>query len=358
MDSKLTINCGNFSSLDNFYQSVGMSKPFEKIFIEQGQVAFKRIELDCRLLNRVKNIRLAVLTSLLALSYRLKHTYGLVSHILLYDDLSIFEFLKNTNFYVISKMDDVINWEEYENEDEAHMLVLMHNINCKIISFSDLVIYGQKASSAWAVIESKNYLTDVLSQRILSEFAPIVSTAFADDRKLIVRLLSNTITEFVINALVHGKGGAYLGIQVSRAGISVCISDSGIGILSSLKTNYNSKWALKVGLDDDINAIVNVSLKQNIAIGMRDVISDVADAGGYTVVSSGNALVVWGKVNWEQALERFDHTKYQTTLQDYRNILSSPLEKYYTSEDLIEKGGYKIFQYCLPGTRIYFEIPF
>lgn len=353
----LRINCGNFSSLDNFYQNVGMSMTFEKPDQGGEQKIYGRIELDCRLLNRVKNIRLAVLTSLLALSYRLKHTYGIVSHIMLYDDLSIFEFLKNTNLYLVSKRDEIINWDEYEEDEDVGMLVLMHNINCKIISFSDLVTVDNDPSAS-GVIKSKNYLMDVLSQRILSEFAPIVSTAYADDRKLIVRLLSNTITEFVINALVHGKSGAYLGIQVSRGGISVCVSDSGIGILSSLKTNYNSKWVLNVGLSEDIDAIVNVSLKHNVAIGMRDAIGDVAEASGYTVVSSGNALVVWGKENWERALGSFDHTRYRNELQGYKSILSSPLEKYYTSEELIEKGGYKVFQYSLPGTRIYFEIPF
>src|SRR4051812_38906394 len=107
----LKIHCGNFSSLDNFYQNVGISF---KINEQEKYDEYDKIELDCSLLNRSKNIRLSVLTSVLSLSYQLKSTFHIPCHIILGNDTSVFYFLQNSNFYLISKGDNIINWELYE----------------------------------------------------------------------------------------------------------------------------------------------------------------------------------------------------------------------------------------------------
>jgi hypothetical protein len=352
--SVLIINCGNFSSLDNFYRSVGLSLQVNE---ESTNMIFTKIELDCQLLNRVKNIRISVLTCLLSLAYDLKIKYKTTCHIVLAKDPSILQFFKDTNFYLVSKTDEIINWDLYETVDED-ILLQVRNINCKIISFSDLMKLKANTSNINVATKTKNYLQDVLPGRILREYTSILMMSEYDERKLVIGLLSKTISEYVINAIIHGKSSSYLGVQLSRAGISVCISDSGIGVLNSLKQNYNAEWANRININSDIDAILNASLKQNIDIGLRDTIHTIIEKEGFTVISSGNAEIIWGQRLWQHALNFFDHINYQNTLQKHENILTYKLNDRNTKEDLINQGGYRIFDYNLQGTRIFFEIPF
>lgn len=104
-----------------------------------------------------------------------------------------------------------------------------------------------------------------------------------------------TSSELVVNAHLWGRAAAFLGVQRSSRGITVCVCDSGEGFLNSLrkKQRLNSLPSTHLG-SLAIGCVVN-----DQDFGLRRAIDMVTRYQGRVEISSYSAEIVWKYELWK-----------------------------------------------------------
>jgi hypothetical protein len=205
--------------------------------------------------------------------------------------------------------------------------------------------------NAWKE-ETREYLVlNVLLRRIDSLF--VHENFYSEWNQHLVKLLSITVAELVVNALLHGQEIAFVGLQKSPKGITVCVCDGGDGFLNSMHKNH--PWTKKVGLNTNIDALVNATLLNENEIGLRRTIEDIILSDGYIVLSSVDCEIRWQETNWLIAKENYNRSNAHKELQTAKKILGD--ENPNIDFEEAKNGYYRNFGSKLKGTRITFEIP-
>lgn len=165
-------------------------------------------------------------------------------------------------------------------------------------------------------------------------------------------VFTTTISELVVNSLIHGRSAAFVGVQRTRKGITTCICDSGIGFLNSI---VRYKPEIKQELQNsNLKAILYSSFHSKNKIGLYRAISDVIKSKGHVTISSFDSEIFWTSNLWEEMCTLRDLNE---TI-NYDIISSSYFINKYTDIDTLKKGYFRKYESFLVGSRITFEIPF
>lgn len=357
-NNKLIINVGTLSSIGMIYYNIAPKLDKLRSLINVGKKEkVPDVIWDFRNLES-KKINMAALTTFLAISKGLSDYYKKPILTLFRWDPYILRFLYDIHFFKVAEEIGSMIWDE---RLIGGLSKIRPNRDTKIIYFNHyntetLLTRGLSYSNNVALNDWKECNREIISDKIIIQFGNIFThNIFYDSWNThLMAILSDIVGELVINSILHGQSTPFVGIQRSTAGISVCVSDSGVGFLTSIKKS--NPWINEINIDSELEAIMYASLMKKENIGLRNVIEDVIISGGWTVVSSNNSKIRWELDNWENAKANFSTSNMKQAKQKVGYILGEQRKKL-TFGNNTRKGRYKTYSNTIKGSRIDFEIP-
>jgi hypothetical protein len=295
-----------------------------------------------------KKVSFSALTAFLSISKTIRDFIGQPIEIIAHWHPEFQGFLSDTNFLKISNEFDLYDWKGMLGGYDSNKT----SPNTKIFYYSNIPQFHYNDQEK--IIEWKDRKREEIKRSVSFRLKPIFENDFFIDQwnKELEAVFSTTISELVVNSLVHGRSVAFVGVQRTRKGITTCVCDSGIGFLNSLKRyKPNIKNSLK---NSSLMAILYASFHSKNKIGLYRAISDVIRSGGYINISSFDSEILWKSEVW----------KYIDKYENLNDALELDLTKsdYYINKyvdlDTLNKGYFKNYEHFLIGSRITFEIPF
>ena len=350
-NSKTILNVGSLTNFNNLYSHLGpkldslRSKYFQHKDID--------VEWDWTHI-REKRIRLYVLVSVLSLANNLRKNVGHASRAVMFWDPYIVNFLNSIGFFDIVKAYDLFYWDPNiaggytpdKFDFNPHSTII--NIPARL-SDSETESFDEIDVDIW-----KETRRSEVEDDLMNELQPIFHpTKFRQEPSIQTRrAIASTTAELIVNSIFHGKDYPFIGVQRSTRGITVCVSDGGIGLLNGLKKH---DWASDIGLNKHMDAIINSALMKDYEVGLYKAIDLVVNRGGYVILSSGNAEIKFTQSTWDVAQNRFNRKNFKSELQTAESILG-PISYGYISPENWENGYHKEYEYNLIGTRVTFEL--
>jgi len=295
-----------------------------------------------------KKVNFAALTAFLAISKTIRDFIGkpIEVKVLWHPDFQ--GFLSDIDFLKIANEFDLYDWKG--------MLGGFHNNktspNTRIFFYSDIPNFFYTDTDS--IIEWKDLKRQEIKRSISFRLKPIFDNNYFIENwnKELEAIFSTTISELVVNSLIHGRSIAFVGVQRTRKGITTCICDSGIGFLNSLK-RYRPELSERLG-GTTLKALLYSSFHSKNKIGLYRAISDVIASDGHINISSFDSEILWKKEIWEE-IDKYD------SLDQILNIdveKSAFFNDSYVDSNTLNKGYFKKYDHFLMGSRITFEIPF
>jgi len=295
-----------------------------------------------------KKVSFSALTTFLSISKTIRDFIGKPIEIKVLWHPEFQGFLSDIDFLKISSEFDLYDWKGMLGGYSSNKT----SPNTRIFYYSGIPTFNYTDTDR--IIEWKDLKREELKRSISFRLKPIFENKYFFDQwnKELEAVFSTTISELVVNSLIHGRSIAFVGVQRTKKGITTCICDSGIGFLNSLK---KYKPELIPYLDNsNLKSILYSSVHSKNKIGLYRAISDVIKSGGYINISSFDSEILWHPEIWEyidghetlDEILRFDIQKSAFYINGYVD-----LEK-------LSKGYFKKYDHFLMGSRITFEIPF
>lgn len=156
-----------------------------------------------------------------------------------------------------------------------------------------------------------------------------------------------TSAELVVNAHLWGKASAFLGLQRTSRGITVCVCDSGEGFLSSIKKKKKRKL-----LSEDAGHLESLAIGcvvNDEDFGLRRAIDMVTRFGGRVEVSSFSGEIVWKDELWNHWLK--------VAASDAGLSFEQKFSHFRIQAESIQQGYCRDRTTPLRGSRVTFEIP-
>ena len=342
---KQIINAGSLSSISNL--NYHLTKEL-KILRESYLSGTDNIPVwDLRYLIP-KKVSFSALTAFLAISKTIRDFIGQPIEILVHWQPEFQAFLADTEFIQISQDFDLYDWRGMLGGYRKNKT----NPNTRISYYSNLPHYHY--TDIENIIAWKDYKREELKRSLSFRLKSIFDNNYFIEQwnNELEAVFSTTISELVVNSLVHGRSIAFVGVQRTRKGITTCVCDSGIGFINSLK---RYKPNLRKKLDNSsLIAILYASLHSKNKIGLYRAINDVIRSGGHISISSLDSEISWQFENW-QSMKEYEN------LDDILNIELQNTNYYinkYVDLATLKKGYFKNYEHFLIGSRITFEIPF
>jgi len=295
-----------------------------------------------------KKVSFAALTTFLSISKVIRDFVGKPIEIKVQWHPEFQGFLSDIAFLKISKEFDLYDWKGMLGGFSSNKT----SPNTRIFYYSDIPTFNYTDTNC--IIDWKDIKREELKRSISFRLKPIFDNTYFINQwnKELEAIFTTTISELVVNSLIHGRSIAFVGVQRTRKGITTCICDSGIGFLNSLK---KYKPELIDYLDNsNLKSILYSSFHSKNKIGLYRAISDVIKSEGYINISSFDSEILWKSKNWE----------YVDNNQTLEDVLKLRLEKsdYYINGfvdiEKLDNGYFKKYDHFLMGSRITFEIPF
>ncbi len=351
MKEEIIINVGTLSSWNSLYRNIA---PKLEILREKLNSNNKpNVFWDFSFIQSGK-VSMSALTAFLSIANSLRKQYSEAIPIIMQWDPYILRFLSDINFFKVAKEMDILQWHP---NLIGGMISKLTNPNSKILVFNEIPNKDELMKNPTMLINWKESKREEL---IISELYRRIDSLFAYEgfyqewKQHLTEMLSITVSELIVNSLLHGQDTAFVGFQKSPRGVTVCICDSGVGFLSSMKKNQN--WVKEVKMEKNIDALLNASLMTKDEIGLHKAIENIIASDGYIILSSVDCELRWGRNNWTAANQRFNFNMFKKELQTAKNILGDEID---INANVLEykKGYYRNFNSRLKGTRITFEIP-
>jgi hypothetical protein len=342
---KQIINIGSLSNLSNLNYHLGKElKLLRDSYIHgNGKIPI----WDMRNIPP-KNASISALTAFLSISKTIRDFIGRPIEVLAIWQPEFQGFLSDIGFLRIAQEFDLYNWNGmlggFDNNKTSP--------STKIFYYSDIpdINYNDQDE----VIQWKDIKRQEIKHSIYFRLNNIFnSNNFHDNwNKNLEGVFTITLSELVVNSLLHGKEIAFVAVQRTRRGISTVVCDSGQGFLRSMK---ETKSYLSDNLDNsNLNALLISSLQSKNKIGLYRAIEDIILSGGYVIMSSYDGEIKWRKELWEKAKgieEEIGINKIK--IKDVGNYTTGFIES-----KLREEGYLKKYDDFLVGSRITFEILF
>ncbi len=295
-----------------------------------------------------KKVSFSALTAFLAISKTIRDFIGQPIEIMVHWHPEFQGFLADTDFLKISNEFDLYDWKDMLGGFESNKT----SPNTRIFYYSNIPQFHY--TNQEKIIKWKDLKREEIKRSVSFRLKPIFDNNYFIDQwnKELEAVFTITISELIVNALLHGRSAAFVGVQRTRKGITTCVCDSGIGFLKSIQrykprlTDILNKSSLK--------AILYASFHSKNKIGLYSAISDVIQSGGYVNISSFDSEILWKSEIWDY-IDQYDNLddviKLELTKNDY--YIDS-----YVDFETLNKGYFKNYDHFLIGSRITFEIPF
>jgi hypothetical protein len=351
MEDEIIINVGTLTSWNSLYRNIAPKLEVVREQLLKGKKP--NIFWDFSYIQPGK-VNMAALTAFLSIANSVRKNYNSPAYLIMNWDPYMLRFLSDINFFKIAEELDILKWHP---NLIGGMINKLTNPSSKVLYFNDIpdrefLIKDKTKLNDWKETKREELIVDELYTRINSLF--VYEDLNEDWKQHLINLLTMAVSELIVNSLLHGQDVAFVGFQKSPKGITVCVCDSGIGFLSSMKKNQT--WVQNVKMNKDVDALLNASLMTKDDIGLRRAINDIIESDGYIILSSVDCELRWESNNWVKANDNFDYEKFMTKLQTAKSILGNELEHNAGIAEF-KKGFYKNFSSKLRGTRITFEIP-
>ena len=349
MEENISINLGTLSSFNSLYRNAAPTIDIIRNKVAHGERP--NIIWDFSYAES-RRISMSALTAFLSVAFGISKAYGKSIPLLMRWDPYVLRFLTDIGFFKVAEELHILHWSP---NLVGGMVQKKTNPNTKIIFFDGIPDKSKFQNSISLMNDWKEKTReDLIIKQLYSDIDSLLihEDFYSDWHERLVRLLSSTIAELIVNSLLHGEDVAFVGLQKSPRGVTVCICDGGVGFLKAMKKNQT--WSAQTGLNTNIDALVNASLMNKHEIGLRRAIEDIIVSDGYIIMSSVDCELCWTKNNWYKAKELFDSNNYKSVLQSAKQILGE--EQHNTNENFSD-GYYRNFGSKLKGTRIIFEIP-
>lgn len=295
-----------------------------------------------------KKVSFAALTSFLSISKTIRDFIGKPIEIRVHWLPEFQGFLADIDFLKIASEFDLFDWKGMLggfSEDKT-------SPNTRIFYYNDIPSF--EYTDVNQIIAWKDLKREEIKRSIIFRLRPIFNNNYFIEtwNKELEAIFTTTISELVVNSLIHGRSVAFVGVQRTRRGITTSVSDNGMGFLNSL-SQYRPE--MKSSLQDsNLKAILYSSFHSKNKIGLYRAINDVIKSEGYINISSFDSEILWGQNNWKEI------NKHQTLeeLLEFDIQGSNYLINKFVEFETLRKGYFKKYDHFLMGSRITFEIPF
>tara|TARA_R110002096_G_scaffold86990_3_gene199788 strand:- start:13670 stop:14713 length:1044 start_codon:yes stop_codon:yes gene_type:complete len=295
-----------------------------------------------------KKVSFSALTAFLAISKTIRDFIGKPIEIRIKWHPEFQRFLSDVDFLKISEGFDLYDWKGILGGFSGNKT----SSNTRIFYYSDVPTFNYTDSDS--IVNWKDTKREKIERSISFRLKPIFDNNYFVEEwnKELEAIFTTTISELVVNSLIHGRSTAFVGVQRTKKGITTCVCDSGIGFLNSLK-QYKPDLANELG-NSSLKSILYSSFHSKHKIGLFRAICDVLESGGYINISSFDSEILWKPEIWEQIEE----------LGSLEQILKIDISKSpyfidgFVEFDVLSRGYFKKYDHFLMGSRITFEIPF
>lgn len=342
---KQIINIGSLINLSNLNYHLGRELKLlrESYIIGNGKIPV----WDMRNIPP-KNASISALTAFLTISKTIRDFIGQPIEVLAFWQPEFQGFLSDIGFLRIAQEFDLYDWKGmlggYDNNKTS--------ITTKIFYYSDVpnIHYSNQSE----IIEWKDTKRQEIKHSIHFRINNIFNSKIFHDNwnKNLEAVFTITLSELVVNSLLHGRGIAFVAVQRTKRGISTAVCDSGRGFLRSMK---DTKSYLNENLEDsNLKALLISSLQSKNKIGLYRAIDDIILSNGYVIMSSFDGEILWKEDLWEKA-------KRDEGIKGINKISIEGIGNYtngFVDPKLKDEGYLKKYDDFLVGSRITFEIPF
>lgn len=295
-----------------------------------------------------KKVSFAALTTFLSISKIIRDFIGKPIELKVQWHPDFQGFLSDIDFIKISTEFDLYDWKGMLGGYNNHKT----SPNTRIFYYSDIPSFSYTDKDK--IIDWKDRKREELKRSISFRLKPIFDNNYFINEwnKELEAIFTTTISELVVNSLIHGRSIAFVGVQRTKKGITTCICDSGIGFLNSLK---KYKPELIEFLDNsNLKSILYSSFHSKNKIGLYRAISDVLKSEGSINISSFDSEILWKPKIWR-------YVDNHQSLEDILNLDIRKTEFYingFVDIETLNNGYFKKYDHFLMGSRITFEIPF
>jgi hypothetical protein len=295
-----------------------------------------------------KRVSFSALTAFLSISKTIRDFIGKPIEIRVNWHPVFQGFLSDVDFLKISDAFNLYDWKGMLGGYSSNKT----SPNTRIFYYSDLPTFNYTDSKS--IIEWKDIKREEIKRSISFRLKPVFDNNYFVEQwnKELEAIFTTTISELVVNSLIHGRSIAFVGVQRTRKGITTCVCDSGIGFLNSLK-RYKPDISNELA-NSSLKSILYSSFHSKHKIGLYRAICDVLDSDGYINISSFDSEIQWKSEIWE-------HIKKLGSLEQILNMDIQNSAYYiegYVEKEVLSKGYFKNYDHFLMGSRITFEIPF
>lgn len=349
------LHAGNLGSIASLHHSLAPQLlQYSKIYMAGGR---PRVKLNLTNI-QPKKASMSALTALLSTIDRLHEFSGSPTQVKINWIPELFSFWEDIGFFYIGKERGLFEWEEGivggfspGNTNPSTKLLIYpmerdwRTYPAELLSIEELTV--QKDAIRNRVKEKLLLLcSDIFRQKHGAQHLP---DTLRDQ-------VAITSAELVVNAHLWGKSHAFVGLQRSSRGITVCVCDSGDGFQSSLQKKLKRKFEYTPTSHLEAMAMGCIQNKEDF--GLRHAIEIVTKSKGRAEIFSYSAEIVWQADIWEYWLKtiefRNDAEKFSSALANMRNQFMTKQPGF--GEKQI--GYWREWETPLRGTRITFEIPF
>lgn len=343
--SEQIINVGSLSSLSNLnYHLTKELKILRESYLNgNGNIPV----WDLRNLTP-KKVSFAALTAFISISKTIRDFIGRPIEIKVIWHPDFQGFLSDIDFLKIAIEFDLYDWKGMLGGFRQNKT----SPDTRIFYYSGIPTFDYTDTDK--IINWKDIKREEIKRSISFRLKPIFDNNYFVEKwnKELEALFSTTISELVVNSLVHGRSIAFVGVQRTRKGITTCICDSGIGFLNSIK-KYKPDITAHLH-NSSLKAILYSSFHSKNKIGLYRAISDVIKSSGQINISSFDSEILWRDEIWSSISKR-------NNLSEILQIDVEKSEYYidsYVDYETLQRGYFKKYSHFLMGTRITFEIPF
>lgn len=341
------INVGSLSSLS----SLNYNLTKELKILRESYLKGNNVTPIWDLTNIIpKKVSFSALTSFLSISKTIRDFIGKPIEVKILWLPEFQNFLFDIDFIKISKDFDLYDWKDMLGGFNTNSKKT--NPNTRIFYYSDVPEFDY--IDRLNIVNWKDIKREEIKRSISFRLKPIFDNNYFINEwnKELEAIFTTTISELVVNSLIHGRSIAFVGVQRTKRGITTCVSDSGIGFFNSLK---KYKPNLLQYLDNsNLKSILYSSFHSKNKIGLYRAINDVLESGGYINISSFDSEILWKPEIW-------DFIESYETLDDILKIDISKTNFFvnsYVDLEKLERGYFKKYDHFLMGSRLTFEIPF
>ncbi len=336
----VVVPAGSFASTANFCATVGAPLREYTAQYMKGLAPSVTWDLSSAAPRRMS---LGALTAFLATAHRLKQFAGITPNAILPQHPDVLLFWRDIGLLDLVSENEMIVWPPHIIPDIG---VLRTNPNTIVAKLGEPTPRNltQHQWIEWKDM-TRHEIKSAIDLRCARVFHRIRRRA--DLPTELPDIVSNATAELVLNALQHGQCTSFVGVQRGPTRITVAVSDSGQGFLSSLAARNVSP-----PVSSHMHALIAGSLINIRDFGLRRAIDIVTRAGGWVELSSQDAVLIWDRAMWlrtSQATEEefsLDVACSSIGFSSYREHLT----KQYDRQLRIVSPGVR-------GSRVAFEIP-